>query len=160
MLTEGEVELELAFRECFRAYLGIIRAWLSFSESELRACAGCGFFIDLERALSMEGDRFFEVSKVVHRELVPSFFANHYQRIVELGKTVQFIKLYFNEQDLLLFHTYLDIDQEFQALNCYFGSMPRALPPTLKGTTRKPTISSRCTAGRSPRVPKASLALS
>ena len=94
----------------------------------------------------MDGDRFFDASKIVRKELVPELFSRHFLRIVELGKTVQFIKLYFNEEELLLFHQFLDIDQEFSQL---FSLLQPHTPPQRYFDTNRPkkssrTISKRC----------------
>ena len=44
----------------------------------------------------MNGDRFFEINKMVDRQLIPDIFAKNFKRVIELGKTVQFIKLYLS----------------------------------------------------------------
>ena len=115
-LSEVRFDLHVPFRLCLKVYVDVCRAWLSFSPSQLLAYHNCGFFIDLTRALSMDGDRFFDVSKMVNRQLVPDMFAPSYRRIVELGKTVQFIRLYFREESLMLFHKFLNVDEEFKPI--------------------------------------------
>ena len=53
--------------------------------------------MDLTRSLSLDGDRFFELGKMIQRHLIPELFSRNFIRIAELGKTVQFIKMYFTK---------------------------------------------------------------
>lgn len=37
----------------------------------------------------------FDIKRIVKREYIPTIFSKNYNKIIELGKTIQFIKLYF-----------------------------------------------------------------
>lgn len=104
-------------------------------------CEQTGFFINLTKALSLNGERFFKITKIVYPELIPSFLEPHYKQLIELGKTVQFIKFYLSEEDLLFFFKFLATDQEFTPLFQFISTPPSTSKPQSK---TKFTISGRC----------------
>jgi hypothetical protein len=141
-LTGVAYKLHPPFRHCLATYLRTCRDWTCFNENALEYAEQAGFFIDLTKALSLNGERFFKLSKIVHQEMIPFLLNSHYKQIIELGKTVQFIKFYLSEGDLLLFSQFMDADSEFSEIEHFLTGSP--LPKRPPPKTINSTISSRC----------------
>jgi hypothetical protein len=54
---------------------------------------------------------------------VPELFGQNYKKIIELGKTIHFIKLYFGPEEKEEYRIFMNIEGEFQVLNEYLNSL-------------------------------------
>lgn len=106
-------EVHLLFGPLLGSYLSVLEQWLAMDEVALTVKASAGFFA------TTAGE--------VAEERVPRLLKGSYRQMVELGRTVQFIKLYFGEEERLAFRQYLNIEVELDPLRRYAASL--ASPP-------------------------------
>jgi len=59
----------------------------------------------------VEEERLFDLKNLVRDEWIPLLLKRSYKKLIELGKTIQFIKLYFGEEEKQGFKLYMDVDR-------------------------------------------------
>lgn len=92
-------------------------------QSALAMKTHLGFFIELDQILSLQQEKIFDVRRITRREAVPEVLRTIYERVVQLGKTIQFIRLYFGPEDKQKYRIFMNISQEFQSLYAYVDSL-------------------------------------
>lgn len=82
-----------------------------------------GFFVQLDQILNLDQEKIFDLKKITKKESIPQLFGQNYKKVIELGKTIQFIKLYFKPEERQSYRNYMNIEGQFSALFEYLNSL-------------------------------------
>lgn len=82
-----------------------------------------GFFVLLDQILTIDEEKIFDLNKITRKQSIPELFKNTYKKVIELGKTIQFIKLYFGPQEKENYKKYLDVEGIFNPLFTFLNHL-------------------------------------
>ena len=112
----------MLFKGVLLEYIRMCREWLEMEENTMLLKKDVGFFLRQEEVLS-EQDKLFNMRELIKKEMVPELFRECHTRMAELGKTIQFIKLYFSPEEKHQYSIFMNLEEEFAPIVAFIHSL-------------------------------------